>query len=96
MAATTPPTQARTGCPDCALPTCDLPAVADFQVQGHAKDSPHCGLHGYIVMSALGGGTTVIHDRHGYDHMVAALRQDGYQVLEVDALLPKEVSHGAN
>lgn len=84
MAAAPTPAQART---TCALPTCDLPAVADFRVDDKG-DSPHCGLHGYIVLALLGGGTTLVHDRHGYDHMVAALEADGYEVLQVDALLP--------
>lgn len=77
----------------CELPACGLPAVAQFRVNDQEADQ--CGLHGYIVMAHLGGGTTTVYDRHGYDHMVAALQADGYEVLQVESLLPpKEITHG--
>jgi hypothetical protein len=65
--------------PTCAIPDCELDAVAEFKVGKRAE--PQCGLHGYLVMSQLGGATTdKIYDNAKFWKMIDALRADGHVV----------------
>jgi hypothetical protein len=65
--------------PTCAIPTCEIAACADFKVG--ERVAPQCGVHGYLVLSQLGGATTdVIYDNAKFWKMIDALRTDGYVV----------------